>query len=141
MNIKIVKNLSQAELTGELVGFDVETTITQEMDKLAVVQVYQESNDTCYVVPIRTKTLKESPEDFDINKNIIKTLRRVGHYLQFDLAEVLYHYGEMPTPVGDTFLVACMLQWKHKGLKTISKVFCPESESREIEDVIDLTIS
>lgn len=141
MNIKIIRNLSKAELTGEPVGFDTETLPGEShevKDNIATMQIYQESNDTCYVIPIRTVEHQETEEDKEVTAQLLKSLKVIGHWLQFDLTKVLAHYGTLPTPTGDLFLVACMLQWDNLGLDDITRVFLPEETVRPISTVIDV---
>jgi len=138
MAIKIVRNLGEIGLTGEVVGFDIETTITRKMDKLAMMQVYQSSDDTSYIIPIRTVGRTESKEDYLKNREILPTLNVVGHYLQFDLAEILYRYGVIPNPVGDTFLISCMMQWENKGLDDLTRSFLVGEKFHYIKEVIDV---
>lgn len=138
MERKVIFTLGELRGKTEVLGFDVETRSVagQELfDDLATMQFYSLKDDTEYVYPVYTIGCRESPEAFDIAREVLPTLKVVAHWGQFDLGKALRHYGVMPTPVGDTYLLACMFQWEHKGLKSIAAVFAPESPTIPIESV------
>lgn len=141
MNIRIINSLKELQGVEEWLGFDVETfgrNTSPTVDCLATMQFYRESTDESLVYPVHVKGFNESSEELEVVKKVLPTLNVVGHYLQYDLTECLTHYGVMPNPVADTYLIACMLQWEHKGLKSIAAVFVPDSPTIPIETVVDV---
>lgn len=138
MNIRVITSLEELRGCEEVLGFDTETygeDTRNNKDCLAVMQFYRPSTDEALIYPVHTIEYDEKEEDRKAATEIIPTLKVIGHWLQYDNTEALWHYGVQPTIVGDTYLLACMFQWEHKGLKSIAAVFAPESPTIPIESV------
>lgn len=138
MKTRVITSLEELRGCEEVLGFDTETygpDTRNNKDCLAVMLFYRPSTDESLVYPVHTIEYDEKEEDKATAKEILPTLKVIGHWLQYDNTESLYHYGVQPTPVGDTYLLACMFQWEHKGLKSIAAVFAPESPTIPIESV------
>lgn len=144
MIIKIAQSPRDIEyLRNKVVGYDVETTGSPrdnyEPDhNLATIQIYSPEDDITWVVPLRTISGNLSPDQS--LKDTLESLHTVGHYLQFDLDRTLNDLGVMPKVYGDTYLLACMLQWENKGLKSIAAAMLPGSKSvKHITEVVDVS--
>lgn len=146
MEIKIAQSVKDLEhLRNQTVGYDVETLGSPregyEPEKnLATIQIYDPKEDATWIVPLRTVNKDKNLTPDSEMKGLIKSLNVVGHYLQFDLTRTQNEMGVAPHPVGDTYLVACMLQWKNKGLKSIAAGLIESSTAiQHITDVVDTT--
>lgn len=146
MEIKIAQSVADIEhLRGKRVGYDVETTGSPregyEPDhNIATIQVYDPEADATWIIPLRTINESKNMEPTPELASLIESLQVIGHYLQFDLSRTQNDLGVAPTPVGDTYLIACMLQWKNKGLKSAAEALIPDvTNIQHITDVIDTT--
>ena len=93
----------------DILGFDTET---DKDGNVQFIQIYS---------PIAKQTFIFDGKSVYLDKltNMWSVLQVVGHNIQFDLSACLKQYGSYPTPIADTFLLACSLQEGQKGLKPL----------------------
>lgn len=96
-----------------IIGFDTET---DESGNLHFLQAYSPSQRISYIFNVKTLNRKE----------LTSSMRKwnvVGHNLSFDIGKFFEEDGVYPTPIADTFILACELQENSKGLKSLIKEY------------------
>lgn len=143
MKIKVLKpSQLPSDWKGSVLGFDIETEDKYLDSDICLVSLYKPGSGFSVVVPVKAyvggKLNLMPSEELDIFKDFLKTIKVVGHYLQFDLSRIKYHWGVQIPVVFDTFIFARMMQMEKQGLKDIFKRIKPElaHEINKFEDVV-----
>ena len=124
MKIKTTKpSLIPYDWYDQVIGVDIETEDLRIDSDICLISLYNPKEDVSLVIPIKALHKGQIkhilPEELLILCKFLKTIKAVGHNLQFDLAHIRYHWGIDVAVHFDTFLLARMLQLEEQALKKI----------------------